>query len=127
MVRTSQWSAVILLMVACFLPEKLNAQTYLDAAQIKELFSGARVSGISPRTGNPRKAHFKKDGTYTGEVEGTGQVFYFDGKWWTEAPNKYCFRNRRREGCGRVRLESGNVYVIVYDEEGVEARVVFEK
>lgn len=65
---------------------------FLNAEQLKELYSGAVVEGKSGR-GYSYRQNYEPDGTLHGEIIDSGDTY--KAKWWIEADGQVCTETKR--------------------------------
>ncbi len=81
---------------------------FLNAEQLKELYSGAVVQGKSSRVYSYRQ-NYKPDGALNGEIIDSGQTY--EARWWIEADGRACAETKRfGVRCRKVQHVSGVEY-----------------
>lgn len=91
----------------------LPSGNYLSAAEIRSFYPGKTLYGTTLQSGNPISISYKSDGTYVGDVKYGNS---FDGKWWAEEPNKFCFgHSTGRSGCRLIQRFDNSVKIFLTD------------
>ena len=88
---------------------------FLNAEQLKELYSGAVVEGKSGR-GYSYRQNYEPDGTLNGEIIDSGKTY--KAKWWIEADGQACTDTKRfGVRCRKVK-HVGDVEYKLFTENG---------
>jgi len=81
-----------------FLMDAAYAQKFLTRQQTKTLFNGARITHVSPRSGQSVYISFSANGT----ISGSSGSRFDTGKWWVNKRGAICFQFNKLLGGQRA-------------------------